>query len=77
MVAVTTFQRSMLSFAPLIVGEFYQLLCHYCFLLKKVQVQIAKGADVPQNALRHTLDCLVMLAPFCLQVVLILVYLIV
>jgi hypothetical protein len=34
------------------VGEFYQLLCRYCFLLKNVQVQIAKGADVPQNAVR-------------------------
>jgi hypothetical protein len=67
----------MLSFAPLNVVEFYQLLCHYCFLLKKVQVQIAKGADIPQNAVRETLDCLVMLRSFCLQVVLILVYLIV
>jgi hypothetical protein len=35
------------------VSEFYQLLWHYCFPLKKVQVQIAKGADVPQNAVRH------------------------
>jgi hypothetical protein len=67
----------MLSFAPLNVGEFYELLSHYCFLLKKVQVQIAKGADVPQNAVRDTLDCLVKLPSFCLQVILILVYLIV
>jgi hypothetical protein len=42
----------MLSFAPLNVSEFYQLLCHYCFHVKKVQVQIAKGANVPQNAVR-------------------------
>jgi hypothetical protein len=67
----------MLLFAPLNVGEFYQLLCHYCFLLRKVQVQIAKGADVPQNTVRDTLDCLVRLPSFCLQVVFILVYLIV
>jgi hypothetical protein len=59
----------MLSFAPLNVGEFYHLLCHYCFLLKKVQVQIAKGAAVPQNAVRGTLDCLMKLPSFCLQVV--------
>jgi hypothetical protein len=67
----------MLSFAPLNVGEFYHLLCHYCFPLKKAQVQIAKGADVPQNAVTDTFDCLVTLPSFCSQVVLILVYLIV
>jgi hypothetical protein len=42
----------MLSFAHLNVSEFYQLLSHCCFPLKKVQVQIAKGANVPQNAVR-------------------------
>jgi hypothetical protein len=42
----------MLSFATMNMSEFYQLLCHYSFPLKKLQVQIAKGADVPQNAVR-------------------------